>query len=232
MESKTSNRNAFNYKAKNFTTSVIKQENIKTKTPGQTAGGLLTTIAQIQMIGISILVLSIGTAASLFTLEDLQETTPNYTLNNQFVPIEDPLNNVNYIQYGEGVLDSLIGFVEFLAPFGEFAQAGYTFILSIANTDLSSDAQPDTSFLNTFGSNRALTLSQTKFLTLKAYYDELSPSEREWVLDNVDETHYGALEQGFYETRWYLFTIIDWVPYFFYTEQSVYDYVVELGLGT
>jgi hypothetical protein len=214
--------------------SVYRYDNVTTRkiSRGETAGGLLTTIGQIQMIGISIFVLSIGTAASLFTLEDLELTTPNYNLTNEFVAIDDPLNTIDYIQYGEGVVDSLIGFVEFLEPFGEFAQAGYTFILSIANTDLTSDAQPETSFLNTFGSNRVLTLAQTKFLTLESYYDELSPSEREWILDNVDETHYGALEQGFYQSRWYLFYFIDSVPYFFYTEQSVYDYVVELGFGT
>ena len=214
--------------------SVYKYENVTTRkmSRGETAGGLLTTIGQLQMIGISILVISLGTAVVQFDESDLIITTPNYNLTNQYLSIDDPLNNVNYIQYGEGVVDSLIGFVEFLAPFGEFAQAGYTFILSIANTDLTSDTQPETSFLNSFGSNRVLTLAQTRFLSLKSYYDELSPDEREWVLDNVDETHYGALEQGFYESRWYLFTIIDFVPYFFYTEQSVYDYVVELGLGT
>jgi hypothetical protein len=223
-------------KGKTFSRSSITTSQTITKrrmSSGETAGGLLTTIGQLQMIGISLLVISIGTAVVQFDESDLISTTPNYNLVNQYVPIADPLNNVDYQQYGEGVFDSLIGFVEFLQPFGDFAQAGWTLFFQIADTDnLEFVGQPNTSFGQTFGANRVLTLSQMRFSSLKAYYDELSPDEREWVLDNVNSTKYGALETAFYETRWYLFVIIEGNFYFFYTEQSVYDYVVELGLGT
>jgi hypothetical protein len=198
----------------------------KTTTPG-------SFFARIQMIGISIIVISIGTAVVQFDKQDLIDFNPNYNLINQYQAVEDPLTHYNYIPYGEDVLGSLIGFVEFLSPFGEFAQAGWTLFFSIANADdLEFVGQPNTSFGQTFGANRVLSLSQMRFSSLKAYYDELSPAEREWVLDNVNSIKYGALETGFYETRWYLFVIIEGTSYFFYTEQSVYDYVLDLGLGT
>jgi hypothetical protein len=196
----------------------------KTSTPGSFFG-------RIQMIGISIIVISIGTAVVQFDRDDLIAFNPNYNLVNAYQAVEDPLTHYNYIPYGENVLGSLIGFVEFLAPFGEFAQAGWTLFFQISSTDLNDPSQGNDSFLNTFGSDRTLSLSQMRFSSLKAYYDELSPNEREWVLDNVNEDLFGALETGFYETRWHLFVIIDGTPYFFFTEQSVYDYVVQYGLG-
>jgi len=194
----------------------------KTSTPG-------SSLARIQMIGISIIVISIGTAVIQFDRDDLIAFNPNYNLINEYQAVEDPLTHYNYIPYGEDVLGSLIGFVEFLAPFGEFAQAGWTFLFSFS--DIETNA-PVGSFLDEFGSDRVLTLSQFRFSSLKAYYDELTPNEREWVRDNVDEPKSGSLEQGFYQTRWYLFVVIDGTSYFFFTEQSVYDYVIELGLGT
>jgi hypothetical protein len=204
----------------------------QTSTPTNIGKGGLSSVGRIQMIAISMIVISMGAAVIQFDESDLILITPNYNLNNQYVPIVDPLNNVDYQQYGEGVVDSLIGFVEFLAPFGEFAQAGWTFFFQLVDADSVDFIGPDTTFGNTFGGNRVLALAKMRFSSLKAYYDELTPDERQWVLDNVDETHYGALELGFYETRWYLFIIIDFIPYFFYTEQSVYDYVVDLGIGT
>jgi hypothetical protein len=120
------------------------------------------------MIGISIIVISIGTAVVQFDRDDLISFNPNYNLINEYQAVEDPLTHYNYIPYGEDVLGSLIGFVEFLAPFGEFAQAGWTLFFQIASTNLNDPAQGDDSFLNTFGSDRTLSLSQMRFSSLKA----------------------------------------------------------------
>jgi hypothetical protein len=193
--------------------------------------GGLSSIGRLQMIGISIIVISIGTAVVQFDRDDLIAFNPNYNLINQYQAVEDPLTHYNYISYGENVLGSLIGFVEFLEPFGEFAKAGWTLFFSIASPDSDFDA-PAGSFLDEFGYNRVVSLTQMRFSSLKAYYDELTTAEREWIRDNINSIKNGALELGFYETRFYLFVIIDGVSYFFYTEQSVYDYILQLGVGS
>jgi hypothetical protein len=201
-------------------------------TRGEASSGILTTIGQLQMIGISIFVISIGTAATQFSKTDLIAFTPNYTLTNTYQSVDNPLEHYNYIPYGQDVLYSLVGFVEFLEPFGRFAQDGWTFILRVVSPDITSTTQPTSSFFNTFGADRVLALSQMRFATLRDYYNELTSLERQWIKDNVDSTHYGSLEQGFYQTRWYLMVFIDGRLEFFYTEKSVYQYIMDLGVGT
>ena len=87
-------------------------------TRGETAGGLLTALGQIQMIGITIFAISVGSTLNQFTTSDLIETTPNYQVINDFVPIEDPLNTINYVQYGEEVVNNLHSFVLGFSDFG------------------------------------------------------------------------------------------------------------------
>ena len=94
-------------------------------TRGETAGGLLTGLFQIQMIGITILAISLGSALTEFTTSDLVETNPNYQLKNDFVPIEDPLNTVNYIQYGEDVFTRLNDFIIAFSDIGLAAKLYY-----------------------------------------------------------------------------------------------------------
>ena len=53
-------------------------------TRGETAGGLLTALGQIQMIGITIFSISIGSTITQFTTSDLIETAPNYQVVNDF----------------------------------------------------------------------------------------------------------------------------------------------------
>jgi hypothetical protein len=91
-------------------------------TRGETAGGLLTGIFQIQMIGITILAISLGSTLTEFTTSDLVETNPNYQLTNDFVPIDDPLNTINYIQYGEDVFDRLNDFIVTFSDMGLVAK--------------------------------------------------------------------------------------------------------------
>jgi hypothetical protein len=100
-------------------------------TRGETAGGLLTGIFQIQMIAITILAISLGSSLTEFTTSDLVETNPNYQLINDFVPIDDPLNTINYIQYGDDVFDRLHGFIIGFSDFGLLVKSYWDEVLGI-----------------------------------------------------------------------------------------------------
>jgi hypothetical protein len=100
-------------------------------TRGETAGGLLTGIFQIQMIAITILAISLGSTLTEFTTSDLVETNPNYQLTNDFVPIDDPLNTINYIQYGDDVFDRLHGFIIGFSDFGLLVKSYWDEVLGI-----------------------------------------------------------------------------------------------------
>ena len=101
----------------------------KTSTPTNIGKGGLSAIGRAGIIFITILSVSVGTASLQFTSADLIETTPNYQVKNDFIPIDDPLNNINYIYYGEDVLDRLMTFTNGFADVGRFAYAGvYTVI--------------------------------------------------------------------------------------------------------
>jgi hypothetical protein len=105
------------------------QTTYKTRTPTNIGKGGLSALGRAGIIFITILAVSVGTATIQFTTIDLIETTPNYQVNNDFVPIDDPLNDINYIQYGEEVVDNVMVFVNGFAAVGEFAYAGvYTII--------------------------------------------------------------------------------------------------------
>jgi hypothetical protein len=100
-------------------------------TRGETAGGLLTGIFQIQMIAITILAISLGSSLTEFTTSDLVETNPNYQLTNDFVPIDDPLNTVNYIQYGDDVFDRLHGFIVGFSDFGLLVKGYWDEVIAV-----------------------------------------------------------------------------------------------------
>jgi hypothetical protein len=105
------------------------QTTYKTSTPTNIGKGGLSVLGRAGIIFITILAVSVGTATIQFTTTDLIETTPNYQVKNDFVSIDDPLNDINYIQYGEEVVDNIMGFVNGFSAVGEFAYAGvYTII--------------------------------------------------------------------------------------------------------
>ena len=100
-------------------------------TRGETAGGLLTALGQIQMIGITIFAISVGSTLNQFTTSDLIETAPNYQVVNDFVPIEDPLNTINYVQYGEEVVNNLHSFVIGFSDFGLLVKGYWDEVVSV-----------------------------------------------------------------------------------------------------
>jgi hypothetical protein len=91
--------------------------------------GGLSSLGRAGIISITILAVAVGTATTQFTTTDLTETIPNYQVKNDFVPIDDPLNDINYLQYGEEVVNNIMAFVNGFSAVGEFAYAGvYTVI--------------------------------------------------------------------------------------------------------
>lgn len=103
----------------------------KTSTPTNIGKGGLGAIGRLGMIAITVLAISVGSALTEFSTSDLVETAPNYQLKNEFVPIDDPLNTINYVQYGEGVFDRLHEFVIGFSDFGLTAKSYWDEIIGI-----------------------------------------------------------------------------------------------------
>jgi hypothetical protein len=135
----------------------------QTKTSGNFGKSGLTQLGRAGTIFITILAISVGSAVSIFTLEDLNETTPNYQVINDFVPIDDPMTDINYLEYGDGVVDNLMDFINGFSAVGEFAYAGvYTVVRFFQNPVMFVlNAEPDDPNLNVFNwqtkANRILT---------------------------------------------------------------------------
>ena len=101
----------------------------RTSTPTNVGKGGLSVLGRAGIILITMIAVSIGSATVQFTTADLIETTPNYQVKNDFIPIDDPLNDINYLQYGDQVVDNLMIFVNSFSAVGNFAYAGvYTVI--------------------------------------------------------------------------------------------------------
>ena len=112
----------------------------KTSTPTNIGKGGLTALGQIQMIGITIFSISVGSTLNQFTTSDLIETTPNYQVVNDFVPIDDPLNTINYIQYGEEVVSNLHSFVLGFSDFGLLVKGYWDEVVSFFEPEAVEDA--------------------------------------------------------------------------------------------
>jgi len=195
----------------------------KTSTPTNIGKGGLTAIGRLGMIAITILVLGIGTAVDNFTIEDLIETNPNYNVNNTYIPIDDPLNNVNYLQYGDEVFDRIFneqaGFMALLKDITGTA-TNVSECLSdipgcISNIFFKNDEDlqeinnplPDT-FTDTFGSDRIKYLRTWYVLggsTPYVLYQQLTIEEKEFIQDYTGE--YMESEKTF---------MVDWSPTKFY----------------
>jgi hypothetical protein len=183
----------------------------------------LSSIARIQMIGISIIVLGIGSTVDNFSVEDLVETTPNYNVINDFIPIDDPLNTINYSQYGQEVFDNLfneqsgyIAVLKDLVETGENVSACLTDITQCLTNVLFSNQEdleeinnPDIgTFTDEFGSERIKYLRTWYVLggsTPYVLYEQLTSEEKEFLRDYTGT--YMEAEKVF---------LIDWSPTKFY----------------
>lgn len=192
-------------------------------TAREQAQGGLSTIVRFEMISITLLVIGLGTAVDDFTIADLVETNPNYNVNNTYISIDDPLNNVNYLQYGDEVFDRIFneqsGFIAVLNDLTEVASdviecssdlqacVGNIFFKNQEDIDELTTPLPDT-FTDTFGSERVFylrtwyVLGGSKPYTL---YQQLTNDEKEFILDYTGD--YMDAEKTF---------MVDWAPSKFY----------------
>lgn len=139
------------------------------------AQGGLSNLARLEMIGITILTISIGTSVSQFTTSDLIEITPNYQTNNTYIPIEDPLETINYAQYGEEVFDNAYSWIQALSATGQWASAGVNTIVRFFENPVMSifslEDDPNLSVFNWYvKANRILTTIENA----QAWYDQLT----------------------------------------------------------
>jgi hypothetical protein len=206
------------YRYDNVTTTEQRKRTLKEK-----AEGGLSSIVRFEMIAITLLVIGIGTAVDDFGIEDLVETNPNYNVNNTYIPIDDPLNNVNYLQYGDEVFDRIFneqtGFMALLSDVTDTA-TNVTECLSdipscIGNIFFKNEEDinelitplPDT-FTDTFGSDRIFYLRAYYVLGGRTPYDlyqQLTTEEKEFIEDYTGE--YMESEKTF---------MFDWSPSKFY----------------
>lgn len=192
-------------------------------TAREQAQGGLSSIVRFEMITITLLVLGIGTAVDDFTIEDLVETNPNYNVNNTYIPIDDPLNNVDYLQYGDEVFDRIFneqsGFIALLSDITDTATnvgeclsdipscIGNIFSKNDTDIDEINNPLPDT-FTDTFGSERVFYLRTWYVLggaTPYDIYQQLTTEEKEFIEDYTGE--YMESEKTF---------MVDWSPSVFY----------------
>jgi hypothetical protein len=195
----------------------------KTSTPTNIGKGGLSAIGRLGMIAITIVVLAIGTSVDDFTIEDLVETNPNYNVQNTYIPIDDPLNNVNYLQYGDEVFDRIFneqsGFIALLSDITDTATnvssclsdipscIGNIFSKNDEDLEEINNPLPDT-FTDTFGSERVFYLRSFYVLGYPdpyVVYQQLTTEEKEFILDYEGE--YMDAEKTF---------MVDWSPTKFY----------------
>jgi hypothetical protein len=183
----------------------------------------LSSIARIQMIGISIIVLGIGSTVDNFTIDDLLETTPNYNVINDFIPIDDPLNTINYSQYGQEVFDNLFneqsGYIAVLKDLVETGEDISTCFKDItqclSNVFTRNEDEIEQinnpvagTFTDEFGSERISLLRSYYVLggsTPYILYQQLTTEEKEFLRDYTGT--YMDAEKVF---------LIDWSPTKFY----------------
>jgi hypothetical protein len=206
------------YRYDNVTTTEQRKRTLKEK-----AEGGLSSIVRFEMIAITLLVLGIGTAVDDFTIEDLVETNPNYNVNNTYIPIDDPLNNVDYLQYGDEVFDRIFneqsGFIALLSDITDTATnvsdclsdipgcIGNIFFKNDEDIDEINNPLSDT-FTDTFGSERVFYLRSFYVLGYPdpyVIYQQLTTEEKEFILDYDGE--YMEAEKTF---------MVDWSPSKFY----------------
>jgi hypothetical protein len=193
---------------------------------GETAGGLLTGVSQITMIGITLITLSISTAALQFSREDLISLTPNYGVNNEYVGVENPLDHYNYQVYGEDVVDNIMNWIYPLEQTGQAINTFWQTLMEvIGGTDIVDVIEGD--FADTFGSPRFHYLVSISRYNVSVYM-RLTELEKDWVEDNADNLNY-VEENLFGNTKFHFFMYDELYEIYrvFYTEPTIIDMVLE-----
>jgi hypothetical protein len=208
-------------------------------TRGETAGGLLTTIGQINMIGITIVVLVVTVPLSQFNKADLISFMPNYVTTNEYVDVDDPLTHYNYSQFGEGIFESIYNWIIPMEQLGTQFYGFWTGLMDLVTLNL--DALSENTlgaFATQFGGERQYELYQISRNSAQknaAVFNALTNTERDWLVDNSLTV---SGEKALFDfTRFYLF-YNDFYDLFggglkwWFTEPSVIDICIQEGYGT
>jgi hypothetical protein len=206
-------------------------------TRGETAGGLLTTIGQFGMITITLITISISTALNKFDINDLETMTPNYNQINTYIPIENPLETINYQVYGEDVIDNILGWITPLSEFGTLALGWYDNLYRNITNPFGPPVY-EGGFNDVFGDERwAQIIYMARIGKLPPdIYDYLTTTERDWVVDNAD--HFTTQETAFFDKSYFNLLYFDSYELFgggfkwFFTIPSVLDIAIQEGYGT
>jgi hypothetical protein len=171
--------------------------------------GILTSLSQLGMIGITILTVVVGQTIYEFDIEDLTALTPNYTAVNEYISVEDPLNHFDYSDYADNALDNLISFVEPLSAFGNYARSLWTTIAQFLGGE--ETVQPG-SFIDTFGEARFQYLSEVWQKTDDvigknvAVYLSLTAEEEDYLINDAVTADFVRAEILLFDTsKWYFY---------------------------
>ena len=235
--STTTSTNLTTGKKSTIQTSTVTKRRLGAKEQAQLG---LSSIFRIEMIGITIITIAIGSAVSDFTTADLIETNPNYQVNNSYVGYIDPLEEINYVQYGANVVSNLTGFFSALSGVGNFAKNMWDGINNFVGDSWISQ---DGSFAAEFGEARWVEI----YDHYQHYYEEGAVAQRAYIYSDIltlaektfieDVNHHSSFsseeKQVFLSTRWYLiyqdtYGLFGTVnnSYFFFTEPSVHTMIV------
>lgn len=127
----------------------------KTQPNSQNVSSITTLLTRTNIIGISIFAISLYGIVDSYTKQDLIDFMPNYETRNEFIPIEDP-ESINYVQFGQPVVNNLTTFITELGSWGQFANDFWTSFSTFLglNTNAYSYSTTTTSFISNFGESR------------------------------------------------------------------------------
>jgi hypothetical protein len=192
---------------------------------------LVNRLSMVQVIPITIIVLSIGSllVQNISTPAYISSMYPNYEQPNTFTPIDDPYS-IDYIQYGDNVVNGLYEQVQFL---GGVAEATNQFWNLITGSWIETDG----GFATAFGDERWIFIAtayqdfwENGETDVHAYIAEniLTLTERNWLLNTANHSLLSPRESNvFLDDRWYFIYYDSYDLFggdikFFFTEPSVY----------
>ena len=189
---------------------------------------------RITMIGITIFTLSVGSVIYQYTPTQLGSFMPNYNVVNSYIAIDDPLTHYDFKPFGEEVVGTIVGYVEFLSGFGNFAKNLYiNFNNFLAFATGNYDPGTPT-FATEFGGVRWADVSLYSTIGENTNYDVylyLTTEEKEYIVDMYGDPTLSDVELRIFYSKRFEFLFIDPVTgdwYWFYESPSVYDWIVEL----
>jgi hypothetical protein len=218
----------------NLNTGSIKsfKTSYKTSSPTNIGKGGLTALGRAGMITITIISVSVGSAMFQYNVNDLISITPNYNQHNVFIPIEDPLNTINYQQYGEDVISNLMLFIE---PLSFIGQSAFNFWDNVMRLFFNDAQVQEDSFIDTFGSERFLELADYYNYTSHDYgksisvYSALTEEEKDYLIDVNTNLFTSAERYVFLTTTFYVFYFDHYYLFdgnkFFWTMPNVIDLI-------